>query len=453
MNSDDRLCDACGAQIGESDRFCGECGTELKVRISTSSRRVRWLRGRGVLWVVVGLVVAVGATAGALEWLATGDTGATGEATRAVSSDDTGELAEVEPTGKGTSAEGGYGPPVWLPSRYEVRVGCVKGASDDEFCSNEGKPWHGYWAIDFLAPKGTPVYAAGAGQLFIGPNPSDECFSNTNRTSGTAGNWVWIEHNSSGTDVTRYLHLDAISPDVADGGWVDQNDIIGWVGSSGLNIPCPTDHLHYERRTAWPGGERVYPGELKACHGDRLVSYPDDLGYSAWDDVAFRSGPAHSDHTDCKDTNASVADSSTGPAINLQFVPPDPAWLDPDPLPGSGGATGSGCSPGTEELPDGAWFGDILSKTDIDIRFDLACLYWEPDRDPDFSIENVNPTVREIEVSSETPILAQPEFGEFQEIAFRDWTEPCATRFGFPCPVWIYINDGRVTFISEPYFS
>ncbi len=47
----------------------------------------------------------------------------------------------------------------------------------------------------------------------------------------------------------------------------------------------------------------------------------------------------------------------------------------PGTLPGSGGAGGSGCSPGTSTLPDGIWFVFIETATPDDITFDLACTW------------------------------------------------------------------------------
>lgn len=87
-----------------------------------------------------------------------------------------------------------------------------------------GRPHRG---IDYAAPAGTPVYAAGDGRV------AQSSFSPSN------GNFVVIEHGS--TYATKYLHLQkrAVNP----GQRVKQHQLIGWVGSTGW---ATGPHLHYE---------------------------------------------------------------------------------------------------------------------------------------------------------------------------------------------------------------
>ena len=83
--------------------------------------------------------------------------------------------------------------------------------------------------IDYVAPVGTPVLAAGAGQI---------------RTAGYTkanGNYVVIGHGTKFE--TKYLHLSKFSPGTARGRRVDQGDVIGFVGSTGW---ATGPHLHYE---------------------------------------------------------------------------------------------------------------------------------------------------------------------------------------------------------------
>lgn len=81
--------------------------------------------------------------------------------------------------------------------------------------------------VDYSAPTGTPVYAAGNGVVvassFSGPN----------------GNYVVIQHNSTYT--TKYLHLN--NRLVKRGQRVKQGATIGKVGSTGY---ATGPHLHYE---------------------------------------------------------------------------------------------------------------------------------------------------------------------------------------------------------------
>ena len=81
--------------------------------------------------------------------------------------------------------------------------------------------------IDYYAPKGTPVYAAGDGVV------SRSAYSRTN------GNHVFIKHANS--IETKYLHF--TSRTVKEGQRVKQGQTIGTVGSTGL---ATGPHLHYE---------------------------------------------------------------------------------------------------------------------------------------------------------------------------------------------------------------
>ena len=81
--------------------------------------------------------------------------------------------------------------------------------------------------IDYYAPRGTPVYAAGNGKVIR----SD--YSNAN------GHHVFIQHGDN--IVTRYLHFSSRA--VKKGQTVRQGQTIGYVGSTGL---ATGPHLHYE---------------------------------------------------------------------------------------------------------------------------------------------------------------------------------------------------------------
>lgn len=81
--------------------------------------------------------------------------------------------------------------------------------------------------IDYKAPKGTPVYAAGDGKVIR----SD--YSKFN------GHHVFIQHANS--IVTKYLHFTKRT--VKNGQRVKQGQVIGYVGATGL---AQAPHLHYE---------------------------------------------------------------------------------------------------------------------------------------------------------------------------------------------------------------
>lgn len=81
--------------------------------------------------------------------------------------------------------------------------------------------------VDYAAPRGTPVYAAGGGKV------TEAGYSKYN------GNYVFIQHGQ--TYITKYLHLD--KKKVRKGQAVKQRQLIGTVGSTGYSTGS---HLHYE---------------------------------------------------------------------------------------------------------------------------------------------------------------------------------------------------------------
>jgi len=81
--------------------------------------------------------------------------------------------------------------------------------------------------IDYYAPRGTPVYSAGAGTV------TRSAYSNAN------GHHVFVKHANS--IETKYLHF--TNRAVKKGQKVKQGQTIGYVGSTGL---ATGPHLHYE---------------------------------------------------------------------------------------------------------------------------------------------------------------------------------------------------------------
>ncbi len=83
--------------------------------------------------------------------------------------------------------------------------------------------------IDFAAPRGTPIMAAGDGVIEYAGR------------KGGYGIYVRIRHN--GTYKTAYAHMKALRRGIYRGKRVRQGDIIGYVGSTGRSTG---PHLHYE---------------------------------------------------------------------------------------------------------------------------------------------------------------------------------------------------------------
>ena len=97
--------------------------------------------------------------------------------------------------------------------------------------------------VDFRAPTGTPIPAAGAGRVVA---------RSYNRGHG---NFVKIRHN--GTFETLYAHMSKFAKGVNVGTNVRQGQIIGYSGSTGLSTG---PHLHYE---IIKNGKHVNPMTVK----------------------------------------------------------------------------------------------------------------------------------------------------------------------------------------------
>jgi murein DD-endopeptidase MepM/ murein hydrolase activator NlpD len=83
--------------------------------------------------------------------------------------------------------------------------------------------------VDFAAETGTPIHAAAAGTV-TGARPN-----------GGYGNWIEVSHDDGLKTV--YGHLSAFAPDLAEGGWVERGQLIGFVGTTGRSTG---PHLHFE---------------------------------------------------------------------------------------------------------------------------------------------------------------------------------------------------------------
>ena len=102
--------------------------------------------------------------------------------------------------------------------------------------------WKQHKGIDFPAPIGTPIRAAGDGVVdFAG-------------TQNGYGNFVTIKHWANYT--TAYAHMSRFAPGIKKGTKVSQGDVIGYVGVTGWSTGA---HLHYEFRV---GGEARDPNKM-----------------------------------------------------------------------------------------------------------------------------------------------------------------------------------------------
>jgi len=85
--------------------------------------------------------------------------------------------------------------------------------------------------IDFAAPAGTPIKAAGAGRIIA------------RGAKGGYGNYVELAHANGIT--TLYAHMSRFARGLSVGDLVAQGEVIGYVGMTGL---ATAPHVHYEYR-------------------------------------------------------------------------------------------------------------------------------------------------------------------------------------------------------------
>lgn len=104
--------------------------------------------------------------------------------------------------------------------------------------------------IDFAAPTGTPIRAAGSGEI------------EKASVFGAYGNYVRIRHNKEFS--TAYAHLSRYRSGIKPGTKVKQGDIIGYVGSTGRSTG---PHLHYE---ILRGGTQINPAKVNLPTGIQL---------------------------------------------------------------------------------------------------------------------------------------------------------------------------------------
>ncbi|MEH6632606.1 MAG: M23 family metallopeptidase [Halopseudomonas aestusnigri] len=104
--------------------------------------------------------------------------------------------------------------------------------------------------VDFAAPRGTPIYAAGDGVIV-----------RANRFS-SFGNYVKIRHHSGYE--TAYAHLKGFAKGMKKSKRVRQGQIIGYIGTTGRSTG---PHLHYE---VLFNGRQVNPLGVKLPAGEKL---------------------------------------------------------------------------------------------------------------------------------------------------------------------------------------
>lgn len=130
----------------------------------------------------------------------------------------------------------------------------IDGARLSSRFGNRRHPILGYTrmhkGVDFAAPTGTPIYAAGDGVVVVAGR------------NGSYGNYVRIRHNREYQ--TAYAHMSRIADGIRAGVRVRQGQVIGYVGSTGRSTG---PHLHYEVLRA---GRQINPLQVAGTIEQRL---------------------------------------------------------------------------------------------------------------------------------------------------------------------------------------
>lgn len=105
------------------------------------------------------------------------------------------------------------------------------------------KRYRAHHGVDYGAPTGTPVESAGSGRVAYAGWKSGY------------GNFIVVKHSNNYS--TAYGHLSKIQRGIRAGAKVDQGDVIGFVGSTGISTG---PHLHYEVRL---GSTLINPLSIK----------------------------------------------------------------------------------------------------------------------------------------------------------------------------------------------
>jgi hypothetical protein len=108
--------------------------------------------------------------------------------------------------------------------------------------------------------------------------------------------------------------------------------------------------------------------------------------------------------------------------------------LVPDEPFGVGTALGSGCSPGTDQLPDGVWFGWVDGAGSSSIDFDLACFYPGPSEP---ATQNESARIRTLRLDPTLRVFP----GGAGSVSYEEWAPSND-------PVWLFVNDREVTEIA-----
>jgi murein DD-endopeptidase MepM/ murein hydrolase activator NlpD len=105
--------------------------------------------------------------------------------------------------------------------------------------------------VDFAAPTGTPIYAAGDGKIEVA------------KRNGGYGRYVRIRH--TGDYSTAYAHMSRFANGISPGRRIQQGQVIGYVGTTGRSTG---PHLHYE---VLRNGTQINPLQIRQPANQQLA--------------------------------------------------------------------------------------------------------------------------------------------------------------------------------------
>ncbi len=125
------------------------------------------------------------------------------------------------------------------------------------------KRWMPHWGVDYAAPVGTPVVAAGDGVVVEA------------RYKRSNGRYVRIRHSNQSYE-TYYLHFSRFAKGVKKGVKVRQGQVIGYVGASGV---ATGPHLDYrvKKDGRWVNPRRLKLPASAPVPADRRVTFKDQV--------------------------------------------------------------------------------------------------------------------------------------------------------------------------------
>lgn len=140
-------------------------------------------------------------------------------------------------------------------------VGISAGELVDTYTASRGGGSRVHNAIDIMAPRGTPVVAAGDGTV-------EKLFY----SNGGGGITAYVR-SPDGRWMHYYAHLDAYAPGLREGQRIRRGDPVGTVGITGNASPSGP-HLHFAINRMSPGerwwqGSPINPYPLLAGSGER----------------------------------------------------------------------------------------------------------------------------------------------------------------------------------------